>query len=629
MLQAIREKTTGWITYLLLGLIVIAMVAYVLPSFFGGSTIGPVIKAGELEVAGDEWQRIFNQEAQRDPSIARGENKLKKRELAERVIEQKLFEQLAIDAGMGVSTLRLRKAIEEYAGGVFKLDGKFNEGVYTARLQSASIPVRQFERDLERELSVQTIPESLSGSVPVADSEVDRFIKLRDQTRDVRMLKLALADIPKPEQVSDAEIKAYYDGNSAQFMSEEQLNLEYLWLKASDVNFAPPSEDDLKANFEKRKQSFISNERRMASHILVQTGENPDAEKLKAALEKAEALSKRAKAGEDFAQLARENSDDAGSKEEGGDLGWLEKGVTDPAFESALFGMKAGDISEPVKGAEGYHIIQLREVQAETQKSFEEVRGEIELALTKERRDAAFNELLTNISSELQNDLYQLSAPAKKSGRETVTTGLVNRSALPAPLNTPEVAQALMKETVIERGAVSDRIKIGEDSLWLRVVERKAAAVKPLDQVKEQASASALSKKHETALKTRADELLKRLKEKADLNTIAEELKKTVETKEAVARFSMDVPGPITQELFKATRPKGDKPTVLLAANGPQEYFLVELTRVKDGDLTKIDAAARDAVRAQLRGSFNMVEFEGLKNALKQSYPSEIREDRL
>jgi len=630
MLQALRDKTTGTITYIILGLIVLAMVAYVFPSFFGNSALEPVIRVGKLEVTPAEWQDVFNNEVQRDPSLASGNNKLKKLELAQRVADQKLLEVVAAEAGISLSSARLRSEIENFGGEVFKLDGKFSEGLYMQRLVGAGLTPARFEQDLSRDLQTRTIPEALGNTLPVTDREVDRFVSLRDQTRDLRYLSFALTDVPAPAALDDAGLRTFYDANNNDFMSEEQLNIEYLWVKNADINFATPDEDDLKTIYEQRKDSFINSERRMASHILVEVATDADAEAQKKGLAKAEALLKRIRAGEDFAAVAKAESDDAGSKEESGDLGWLEKGVTEAAFESAMFAMKTGDISEPVKTDQGYHVIQLREIQPEAKKTFEEVRAELDSALAKERRDQAYNELLTRLGSDLQSDPYQLSGPAKNVAIPLVESGLVNRNALPAPLNTPEVALALSKETVLVRGAVSDRIRVGEnDSLWVRIVERKQSAVRPFDEVKADLVTKATANAHELALKAKAAAWLKQAQGAGNLDALAKESNKIIETKAAVGRNVMDTPGPIVRDAFKANRPKDGKPTLGMVKISPVEFALFEVSKVTEGDLSKLDAAARDAVRAQLRGSNSFAEQESFRNTLRQLYDIKIYEDRL
>ena len=175
-----------------------------------------------------------------------------------------------------------------------------------------------------------------------------------DQRRDFRYVKL---DKPAADAspVSDDEIQAYYKEHTQEFVTPERVSLDYVELDGSklEVN-ATPDDAALKDRYEKEKSRFVSAEQRLASHILVKVGGKAGPGRSEAALAKAEGIAKEAKAGKDFAALAKQDSDDLGSKNQGGDLGWLEKGTTDEAFESALFAMNKGDISDPVLTADGY-----------------------------------------------------------------------------------------------------------------------------------------------------------------------------------------------------------------------------------------------------------------------------------
>src|SRR5262249_51474788 len=157
------------------------------------------------------------------------------------------------------------------------------------------------------------------------------------------------------------------------------ISLVYLELDAAKMQTDVKTDDaTLKQQYDEHKERFTTKEQRLASHILVKVDKNADAAAQKAALEKAQGIAHEAKSGsKDFAALAKADSDDTGSKAQGGDLGWLEKGVTDPAFDAALFALNKGDISDPVKSDEGYHIIQLRDVKPEKVRSFEDVKTEL------------------------------------------------------------------------------------------------------------------------------------------------------------------------------------------------------------------------------------------------------------
>ena len=175
---------------------------------------------------------------------------------------------------------------------------------------------------------------------------------------------------------------------------------------------------------------------------------NADAAAQKAALEKAQAIAAEAKTGKDFAALAKADSADVGSKAQGGDLGWLEKGVTDPAFESALFGLNKGDISDPVKTEEGYHIIQLRDVRPEKVRSFEEVKTELAKQYVDSERDRVYSEVSGKLTDAIYQDPTALASAAKELGLEVQKAPLFARTGGTGIAANPAVVKAAFSGAV-------------------------------------------------------------------------------------------------------------------------------------------------------------------------------------
>ena len=190
----------------------------------------------------------------------------------------------------------------------------------------------------------------------MTDADVDTYLRLRDQRRDFRFVKLdAPAADDRRQRRGD---QTYYTEHSQDYVTPERVALDYVELDASKLEVSTqPDDAALKERYEKDKTRYVSAEQREAAHILVKVGGKGGPDDQKAALAKAGEIATEAKGGKDFAELAKQSSEDLGSKNQGGDLGWLEKGTTDEAFEAALFAINKGDISDPVLSAEGYHII--------------------------------------------------------------------------------------------------------------------------------------------------------------------------------------------------------------------------------------------------------------------------------
>src|SRR6185312_9933649 len=223
----------------------------------------------------------------------------------------------------------------------------FDPATYRTLLAEQRKTPEMFQGDVRASLSTQALPNAIDASTIVTDAEIDHFLDLRMQRRDI-----SYAMLPKPQPadatVTDAQIADYYKAHLADYMNPEQVSLQYLEVNGADLKpDAAPSDADLMKRYESEKQRYVQPEQREVSHILVNVPANATPEQQKAALAKADKIAAEATPA-DFAELAKKDSQDAGSSRQGGDLGWLEKGVATAAFDNALFALDKGQISKPV-----------------------------------------------------------------------------------------------------------------------------------------------------------------------------------------------------------------------------------------------------------------------------------------
>jgi peptidyl-prolyl cis-trans isomerase D len=548
------------------------------------------------------------------------------------VLEQMINEQLILNAddklGAAVPRAAVQSEIASYPA--FQVDGKFNQDQYRELLAQQRRSPAEFADIVRRELELRQMDGQLSASAFVTDADVNNYIRLRDQTRDFRFVKLekpAAADV----KIADADIDAYYKAHSSDFMTPEKVSLDYVELDASKMKVATSVDDDtLKKLYEDQKSRFVSPEQRLASHILVKVDKNADADAQKAALAKAEGIAKEAKSGKDFAALAKADSDDLGSKAQGGDLGWLEKGVTDPAFESALFSMKKGDISDPVKSEEGYHIIDLRDVRPEKVKPFEEVKNELSSKYLEGERERQYSDISGKLTDAVYQDPTSLDTAAKQLDLPIQKTGLFTRAGGEGITANPAVLKAAFSNAVLAEGNASDPIEIGPSHIVvIRVDQHEKSEPKPLDQVRDDIRVLLTNQQIAKAAQERADTLNARLAKGESLDKIADELKLKVQDEKDIGRNAANLDRKLVDAVFKLERPKDGKPVAGETALSDNNYALVELTAVKDGDPSKVDAKTREAARNTLRQGMGTLAVRGYVDSLRKSAKVEIAEDRL
>ena len=294
------------------------------------------------DISAEEFRKRFDQIRQQQRqtqgeafNAADFEKIENKRAVLEQQVDDALVALASERAGLVLPDAAVKKAIMGVEA--FQVAGKFDPNQYRLLLQTQNMTPAQFEQVVRDDLSRQMLPVQLTTSAIAGDGEVDAFLRLSRQARNLRVL-----DIPPPTMAAtpptEAEVKNWYDNHAATYRTPEQVAVEYVELDAATLPPAPPADEPtLRARYDSEKSRFGTSEQRLASHILVKVDAKAPPAAVAAALAKARTLAVRARLpGSDFAALARENSDDLGSKAAGGDLGAVEKGVFGAAFDQAF-----------------------------------------------------------------------------------------------------------------------------------------------------------------------------------------------------------------------------------------------------------------------------------------------------
>ncbi|MEP7043857.1 MAG: SurA N-terminal domain-containing protein [Dokdonella sp.] len=606
MLQLLRGKKSDLIVKIALVLITIGFSFFGIESYFIANIDTSVAKVGDTKISQDEFRERFSQYRQRmlqmmgsaaDPSF------LDRPEMKQQVLDQIVDEKVLLAAndklGVQVTPERIRQEILGIPA--FQTEGKFDADQYKALLASQGMSPAGFEQRVRDDLGVRELPLQVGSTVLITNDEVDAYLRLKDQRRDFRYVKL---DKPAPQssEVSDADIEAYYKTHTADFMVPERVALEYVELEGSklEVNLTP-DDSVLKDRYEKEKARFVTNEQRLASHILIKVGGNGGPDEQKQALSKAEDVEKQLKDGKKFDELAKQSSDDLGSKNQGGDLGWLDKGTTDEAFESALFALQKGEVSAPVLTSEGYHIIDLRDIRPGKTRSFDEVKPELAKQYADSEKERVYAEKAGKLTDLTYQDPSSLEPAAKELGLKVGKTALFARSGGDGIATSPAVVKAAFSDAVLVQNNNSDAIDIGPNHIVVvRIAEHKPSTPMPLDTVKDGVRGKILVERVAKEAKARADALFAELAKGKPLDQLASADKLKVEQQKGIGRDAANVDGALVRAVFAMPRPQQDKPDDQLVDLGADSYALVQLDNVVDGDPSTLDAKTKEAARNTL-----------------------------
>jgi peptidyl-prolyl cis-trans isomerase D len=635
MLQALRAKTSGLVAKIILGAIVIAFSFFGIESYFIAQTDNFVAKVGDKEISQQDFRSRFDDFRQQQLQAANGAIDARFFEqpaIKRRILDQLIDEQVLLSAneklGIAIPAERLRDEIAKIPA--FQRDGSFDPDLYLARLTAQGMTPNGFAERVAKQLATREIPVSIAGSAFVTDEQVDNYLRLRGQLRDFRFVKLGKPEVAD-DKVSDEEIAAYYKDHQQDYMNPEQVALDYIEIDAKQLNVnLTPDESTLKDRYEKEKSRFVTSEQRLASHILVKVGGNGGPDEQKKALEKAQKIAAEAKSGKDFAELAKTSSDDLGSKALGGDLGWLDKGMTDPAFEGALYALDKGAISDPVLSPEGYHVIEVRDIRPGKTRTFEEVRDELAKDYGETERERVYNEKSGRLIDLTYEDSTSLEPAAKELGLKVEKTPLFSRTGGSGIAANPAVASAAFSDQVLVQGNNSDKIELGPNHIAIvRVSEHKAATPKPIEEVRADVQHSIIESRISKQAKARADELFARLEKGEAIDAIAEELKLKVEDEKGIGRNAVKVDSALIKAAFDLPRPQAGNQQVQLVALANDEFALLKLDNVADADPTAVDLPTRESARNTLQQEVSNAVARDFVAALRASMDIKVAEDRM
>ncbi len=636
MLQALRDKTSGWVAIVVIGLLCIPVAFFGIESYFETRVPTYVAKVGDKEISQEEFRRRFREYRERmrqqmgtafNPAMF--DQPTFRREFLDRLIDEEVLVQAAERTGATATAVALRAEIEKIEA--FKVDGKFDARQYQLLLNAQNMTVEGFEQELRRDLSARKLPTEVGSTALVTDDQVDRYLALRDETRDFRYAIVPPSE-PVLEEPSAEAIQAYYEQNAARYASPEQVSISYVEIDAAKIDVpAEPDEATLRARYEEQRARFASPEQRLVSHILVAVAADADADAQKAAQEKAAAIVAEIKGGADFVAVARERSDDIGSRASGGDLGWVEQnGLLQPAFESAVFAMAAGEVSQPVKTDEGFHVIQLREIKPALTRTLDDVRAELIEQYRAGERERLFTELSARVIDRIYEDPTALQAAADAAGLPVQQAGPFAREGGTGIAADPRVVAAAFSDAVLVDGAVSEPIEIGPSHIVLvKLDQHQPRAIRPLEEVRADVVASLQREAAVQATTERATELERRFVGGEPLEKIASETGMTINEALGIGRNAFNHDAAIVAEVFRMAPSAADKPSRARVALPTGGHALVELIAISPADPAKVDAAARDAARQTLSQGQSFTEGRALIEALRATLEIRVVEERL
>lgn len=587
MLQSIRENSKGIIAKVIVGLIIVTFALFGVESLVGlaNSEKAPAEVNGE-EISNQDLQRGI--ELQRRQLLAQmgengnpadiDENQLR-RMVLQALIDQEVRLQSAESQGLYLSEAMIDQMIVGTPD--FQVDGRFDRNQFEAVLRGAGFTPLMYRDLLRKEQLIAQERNAFQLSAFATEQQVERLLRLDRQTRDIAWAELSLDQFMQTAEVTDAELESRYQEQQERFMTQPQVVLDYVELNQADfVKLDAITDAELESAYQQELARFQASEERAAAHILFEED----------AQEQAEAVRQRILDGElSFAEAAQEFSVDAGSAEQGGDLGYNSRGVLTGPFEDTLFAMQPGEISEPVRTEFGYHLIQLNDVRNTEPPALDEIAAELRRDLAQSRAEAEYVAALERLA-DLSFSAGDLDVPAEELGLEIHQTEPFGQAGSESGLaSNPRVLKAAFSEELTREGLNSDPIELDrETTVVVRVKEQIPARQLSLDEVRDELEGELRREQAEAALEARLQQLLADFEPGDSLNTAASELNWSEVA--AAEREQADMPSAVNRKAFELPRPAEDAASFGAVRLPNGDRALVRVSAVQEPDLADVDA---------------------------------------
>lgn len=598
MLQNINDKAKGWVAYLVVGLIAVPFALVGISSYIGGSGSLVVATVNGEEIQVQEVQNLVLQQRQRMAQIFGGklppgfnEDTIKQQAL-DQVVNQALLRQEAVNNGYRASNQEVYDTIASIPA--FQKDGQFDPKTYELLLESQRRSKNSFETEVRTSITNQQFVQAISKAAFLPVEQVSRYQGLQNQVRDVETFTLKKADYESQIEVSADEVRTQYDANLARYMTVDKVKVNYVLLEQSELAKAVTVEDDaLQMFYDENLSRYTDPEQRKVSHVLVKVGEEDGAEAK--AEEKAKKLYEEIKSGvKTFEDAAKTDSDDKLAAEKSGDLGLIARGEMGPLFETAVFALEEGAMSEVVKTEAGFAILKVQDIIEAKQKSLDEVKADVEKLYREEEAERIFLEQSDKLQTLAFENDGSLDEAADSIGAKIETSDWIERGETPNPevnYSSSAFIQAAYSEDVLDGGKNSELIELSPTKVAvLRLEEHKTPEQKSLADVELDIKTSLSSQKLRKLLIDKGESVLASLNETGDWSALSaidantEAVKSEADVKRTDTRLSNSV----VEKLFSMDKPESGKKTFgnTILPNG--DYVLIGLTSVKDG-VTEVD----------------------------------------
>lgn len=548
MLHFVRENKRSWIIWLILGVVCFVFVFFGVEAVVTGPGMNAIATVGETAIEPLEVQRAeFNlvqayRNAYKDQFTPQVRESLNLRQQAlDGLIDRAVLAEQAEKLGIVISDEELRDVIVGNPG--FQRDGRFDKEAYVRALRYSNLTPAGYEEARRRDLAIERLQEVIQDGITVSDAAVKDTVLAELETRSFKFVRIKSIEFEEHVDIDDEDgLEAAYEANKASYAIPETVRTSMLVFSptafASEVDV---TDEEITTFYEENKDGrFTQPYEVSARHILIKLDAGASDEDKAEARTEIEAVQKRLADGEDFSAVATEVSEDTGSAQRGGDLGFFGKGRMVPAFEEAAFALEPGQTSEIVESPFGFHIIKVEEVREERVKPLEEVRDGIVTEMQEARGGEKAKEVADAAHAALAGGKTFEEVASENALTVETPEPFAQNAAVPGIGRSFPLTSALF---ALEAGKHTEVTPVEKKFVIARLEEKIPTTTPSLEDVRERVIADYRRQEGGKAGQKVAEQLLAQATEFGSLEKAAEAAGREVETSETFSRQSPYIPG--------------------------------------------------------------------------------------
>lgn len=596
MLQFIRDKKQGLLAKIVVAIIAIPFALFGVESFISASGANDAASVNGDPVSISELTRAM--QVRKNNILAQmGENAdpaaltddLIRGPVLEMLIQQTLMRQTSADLGIAVSDATLDANIVNTE--TFQVEGKFSAERYRAVLSSNGLSPVGFKQLLQDDLQMRQLMDGITRSSFISAQELNLAARYVGETRSIDYVTLPLVDALEKATVSEDAIKAYYDENTNEFMTQESVELEYILVSRAD--FSPEvSDDDIRAEYQRQIDNMQAGLSRGAAHIMLELGSRDEDQ----AIAELESIKAELLAGADFAELAKKYSEDTFSAQEGGDIGDTTGDVFPAEFETALASLELNEVSDPVVSEGTVHLIKLVRLEELPKPSFEEKYDTIKRDLAVVEAEPLYIEALDKLADMSFNSVG-LKDAADELGLTLSRSDKVTRKGAGGIFENEKLLTAAFSDELINQGHNSQVIEISADqSVVVRVAQHFEPEQLPFADVSSAIAARLKNQVANQTLQANANSLIERMKAGEPFTGISSAMGLELNSLANIDRRGGDQPRIVQAAFAMPVNGVGYQ----MVSLGMQGLAVIRVSDVTPGDMSTLDEQELAALRNML-----------------------------